>query len=114
MRTITGAHSGTGSWLLQRATALLLAVLLPVLGVHTLAALPLDYAGWLALFSPVWVKMAWMLAALAQALHAWVGLRDVLMDYVKPVALRLALYLCVQSVLAASVVGLGVSLGRIA
>lgn len=114
MKAITGTHSGTGTWLVQRATALLLAILLPVLAAYTVKSLPLDYAGWLALFSPVWVKMLWMLAALALALHAWVGLRDVLMDYVKPVPLRLALYLVVQSVLAASVVGLGVSLGRVA
>lgn len=114
MKPITGAHSGTGTWLVQRATALLLAVLLPALAVYTVTALPLDYAGWRALFSPVWVKMAWMLAALALALHAWVGVRDVLMDYVKPVPLRLTLYLGVQSVLVASVVGLGVSLVQLA
>lgn len=56
----------------------------------------------------------WGVAALALALHAWVGLRDVLMDYVKPLALRLALYLAVQLTLAASVIGLALTLGRIA
>jgi len=114
MKPVTGAHSGTGAWIVQRATALVLAALLPFLLLRMVLALPVDYAAWQALFSPLWVRIAWGVAALALALHAWVGLRDVLMDYVKPLALRLALYLAVQLTLAASVIGLALTLGRIA
>lgn len=103
MRRGAGAHTGTGAWLMQRATAVALAVLLPLLLARLLAALPVDYEGWRALFAPVWARVALLLAAAALALHAWVGLRDILMDYVKPVAARLALYFIVIAVLAGSV-----------
>ncbi|MEW6414586.1 MAG: succinate dehydrogenase, hydrophobic membrane anchor protein [Pseudomonadota bacterium] len=112
MKAITGAHSGTGSWLLQRATAVLLALALPGLAVYVLAALPVDFAGWQALFAPQGVRVLLLLAAVALALHAWVGMRDILMDYVRPTGVRLALLLAVIVVLAGSVVWLAAVLWR--
>ena len=47
--------------------------------------------------------LVWLLVA-SLCLHAWVGLRDVLMDYVKPLVLRLALDVLVTLVLVMSVV----------
>lgn len=112
MKAITGAHTGTGSWLLQRATAVLLALTLPGLAVYVLAALPVDFAGWQALFAPQGVRVLLLLAAVALALHAWVGMRDILMDYVRPTGVRLALLLAVIVVLAGSVVWLAAVLWR--
>lgn len=103
MKTATGSHTGTGTWLVQRATALVLALVLPGLAIYFLAAMPLDFAGWQALFSPLWLRMSMLLAGVALALHAWVGVRDIFMDYVHPTGLRLALYLAVIVILAGSV-----------
>lgn len=103
MKRATGSHTGTGTWLVQRATAVGLALTLPVLIVRFLAGLPVDFAGWQALFAPLWVRVLVLLAAVAVALHAWVGMRDIFMDYVHPTMLRLALYLAVIVVLAGSV-----------
>lgn len=114
MTRSSGSHTGTGTWLLQRATAVSLAILLPILIIRTLVALPLDHAGWQALFEPIWVRVAWLLAALALALHAWVGMRDLLMDYVKLMAVRLTLYLVVIATLAVSVFWLMATLWRAA
>ena len=114
MKSVPGAHSGTGSWLLQRASAVVLAFALPGLLVYVLAALPLDHAGWRALFAPLWLRVALLLTAAALALHAWVGMKDILMDYVRPTGLRLALYLVVVVVLAGSVAWLAVVLGGLA
>jgi succinate dehydrogenase / fumarate reductase membrane anchor subunit len=111
MKRTSGAHIGTGAWLMQRATAVLLALLLPFLLWRVLSAVSLDYPAWQALFSPVWMRVALLLAACTLALHAWVGMRDLLMDYVRPTALRLALYLGVIAVLAGSVLWLAVLLG---
>ena len=102
MRT-SGAHTGTGSWLLQRATALLLAFALPGLTGYFLMVLPVDFAGWQALFAPLWLRVLMPLTGIALALHAWVGMRDLLMDYVHPISLRLALNLLVIVTLAGSV-----------
>ncbi len=106
MKRSTGSHTGTGTWLVQRATAVALAILLPVLAIWTVSALPLDHAEWQARFVPTWVRVAWLLTALSLALHAWVGMRDLLMDYVKPIAVRLALYLVVIATLAGSMIWL--------
>lgn len=103
MKSATGSHTGTGTWLVQRATAVGLALTLPALMVYFLAARPADFAGWQALFAPVWLRVLMLLAAAALALHAWVGMRDIFMDYVHPTMLRLALYLAVIVTLAGSV-----------
>jgi succinate dehydrogenase / fumarate reductase membrane anchor subunit len=113
MRRGAGAHTGTGAWLMQRFTAVALAVLLPLLLVRLLAALPVDHEGWRALFAPVWTRVALLLTAAALSLHAWVGVRDILMDYVKPVAARLALYFAAIAVLAGSAAWLLVALWRL-
>lgn len=103
MKAATGSHTGTGSWLLQRATAVALALALPALALYFLAAMPDDFAGWQALFAPLWLRLLMLLAAVALALHAWVGMRDIFMDYVHSIGLRLGLYLLVISILSGSV-----------
>lgn len=103
MRPATGSHTGTGTWLVQRATAVGLALVLPVLVFYFLAAAPADFSAWQALFAPLWLRLLMLLAAAALALHAWVGMRDILMDYVHPTMLRLALYLAAIVTLAGSV-----------
>lgn len=103
MKSATGSHTGTGTWLLQRATALVLALALPGLAIHFLSALPTDFSGWQALFAPLWLRVLVLLSGAALALHAWVGMRDIFMDYVHSTGLRLALYLVVIVTLAGSV-----------
>lgn len=110
MKIAAGSHTGTGTWLVQRATAVVLALALPVLGMRILLALPVDFVGWRALFQPAAMRVACVLTAAALALHAWVGMRDVFMDYVRPTLLRLILYLAVIVILAGSVATLAATL----
>ena len=110
MKSATGSHTGTGTWLLQRATAVVLALALPGLAIYFLAALPIDFTGWQALFAPLWLRVLMLLTMAALALHAWVGMRDIFMDYVRHTGLRLALYLAVIIALAGSVAWLAATL----
>lgn len=103
MKTITGAHSGTGLWLLQRGTAVVMALMLPLLIWRIGTALPLDFASWRTLFAPQWMRLATWLFIATLALHAWIGMHDILMDYVRPLGLRLAAYLIVIVTLVACV-----------
>jgi succinate dehydrogenase / fumarate reductase membrane anchor subunit len=41
------------------------------------------------------MRVATVLFALSLLLHAWVGMRNIFMDYIKPTGLRLALYAAV-------------------
>ncbi|NBQ43198.1 MAG: succinate dehydrogenase, hydrophobic membrane anchor protein [Mycobacteriaceae bacterium] len=44
------------------------------------------------LFTPQWMKYATLLCLFSLYLHAWIGVRDIVMDYIKHAGLRLALY----------------------
>lgn len=93
MRTAAGARGGTGIWLLQRASALLMAVLLPGFLAYALLQEPHDYVSWRALFAPLAAKVAVVLFMAAMLVHGWIGLREILIDYVHPMSVRLSLNL---------------------
>jgi succinate dehydrogenase / fumarate reductase, membrane anchor subunit len=88
-RIVVGAHYGLGSWLAQRITAVLMALYTVVLIVVFMRAAPIDYGGWRDLFAHGWMRVGTLLFAVSLAWHAWVGMRDILMDYVKHDGLRL-------------------------
>ena len=91
-RIVVGAHYGAGSWIAQRVSALLMALYtLLMLGVFLPRSGPMDYAAWKALFAHGWMRIATLIFAVSLAWHAWVGLRDILMDYARPDSLRFAL-----------------------
>ena len=95
-RVVVGAHYGTRDWLAQRVTAVLMALFtLAVLAQVLFARGPLDYVRWAGIFHPQWMKMLTFATIIALVYHVWVGMRDVLMDYVKPVGIRLVLQILV-------------------
>ena len=93
-RIVVGAHYGLKDWLAQRITAVVLAVYTLVLGLAVLAGPPLAQASWKALFSGPFIRVLTVLAFVALAWHAWIGVRDIFMDYVKATGLRLLLQVC--------------------
>lgn len=90
-RLVVGAHYGTGSWLAQRITAVVMALYTLIVLVVMMQRAPFTYDAWRALFTQGWMRIATALFVASLAWHAWVGVRDVLMDYVKHDGLRLAL-----------------------
>ena len=90
-RLVVGAHYGLRDWLAQRVTAVMIGVYAVVLFVSALLASEPGYGGWAGIFAATWMKVLTLLALLALIYHAWVGVRDIWMDYVKPVGVRLAL-----------------------
>ena len=90
-RLVVGAHYGLRDWLIQRATAIVLAVYLIVLAVLMVRARPLDYESWAGIFAPLGMKTVTLIAFVALAYHAWIGMRDIWMDYVRPTAIRIVL-----------------------
>lgn len=90
-RIVVGAHYGLRDWLSQRVTAALMAVFTIVLIAQLLLGGPLGYERWAGIFSAQWMKLLTFVTIVALLWHAWVGVRDIWMDYVKPVGVRLAL-----------------------
>ena len=92
-RIVSGAHYGLRDWLAQRVTAVLMALFTIVLLAQILLTRqPLGYDLWAGIFSQQWMKFLSFGLIISLAYHAWVGVRDIWMDYVKPVGLRLALH----------------------
>lgn len=91
-RVVVGAHYGLRDWLSQRVSAVLMALFtLVVLARLIFSKGPIGYELWAGVFASQAMKSLSFAVSVALAWHAWVGVRDVLMDYVKPLALRLAL-----------------------
>ena len=53
-----------------------------------LAQSPLQYTEWKALFSNQWMRLASLLFLLSLFIHAWIGMHDILMDYVHATGIR--------------------------
>ncbi len=91
-RIVVGAHYGLRDWLSQRVTAALMALFtVVVLAQLIFSKGPIGYAAWAGLFSSQWMKALTFSVIVAMIWHVWVGVRDIWMDYIQPVGLRLVL-----------------------
>ena len=90
-RLVVGAHYGLRDWLAQRVTSLLMALFTLAVVVQILLPGPLDYFRWSGIFAQQWMKVLTFVTAVALLYHVWVGMRDIWMDYIKPVGTRLLL-----------------------
>jgi succinate dehydrogenase / fumarate reductase membrane anchor subunit len=90
-RLVVGAHYGFKDWLAQRVTAIVMSVYTIILLVAFLTANDFSYEGWAGLFAQQWFKVATFVTFVAMFYHVWVGMRDIWMDYVKSVPVRLSL-----------------------
>ena len=99
-RLVVGAHYGLRDWLAQRITAAIMAVYSLIAAAVVLTNSPLTYGVWKDLFAQSWMRIATVLFAVSLAWHAWVGVRDILMDYVKADGLRLTLQVATLLLLA--------------
>jgi succinate dehydrogenase / fumarate reductase, membrane anchor subunit len=90
-RIVVGAHYGLRDWLSQRVTAALMALFTIAVIVQVLLPGEMGYDKWAGIFSRQWMKVLTFVVIVSLLIHVWVGMRDIWMDYVKPVAVRLVL-----------------------
>lgn len=91
-RLVVGAHYGLRDWLSQRITAALIVLYtLVLLAQIVFTSGPLDYQAWASIFHAQWMRIFTFVIVIAVLLHAWVGVRDIWMDYVPRTSLRLLL-----------------------
>lgn len=99
-RLVVGAHYGLRDWLAQRVTAVIMAVYTVII-LWAVAGTPqMNFEQWKVLWQAPLVRYATVLFMASLLLHAWIGVRNIFMDYVKNAALRLALYVIVIAALA--------------
>lgn len=95
-RLVVGAHYGTLDFIVQRVTAVIMAIYTLVLFFGIVFTSEMNFENWRRLFTftcagiPVGSLLA-TLAFLSLAWHAWIGVRDIWMDYVRSAGLRLFL-----------------------
>ncbi len=87
--------AGMWAWILQRITGAYIALFVVYLTGLFVFAAPADHASWSATVASPGVTITAMLFFLAVLLHAWVGVRDILIDYLRHAGLRLAALIAV-------------------
>ena len=97
------AH-GLRDWLLQRLTAIYLGLFLIYLLVHFLLQPQHTFQEWHDWVTRPVMIIATAIFILAVLVHGWVGMRDVVLDYVHAVSLRIT----VLSLIALTLIGCGV------
>lgn len=81
-------YPGFRAWLVQRFTGLIIAIYSVALFVMVLCVQPNSFEAWQSIFQPLWVRFISILFWLSLTIHAWLGVRDVLKDYVPNLVMR--------------------------
>ena len=98
-RIVVGAHYGLKDWIAQRATAVYMAAYTIIFALCAFSLRELNYQEWSGLFSHGLFKFLSFLFFLSVFYHAWIGIRDLWMDYIKPDGLRLLLMIATAAAL---------------
>jgi succinate dehydrogenase / fumarate reductase membrane anchor subunit len=83
--------SGLRAWFIQRASAIYLMLFFLYMLLHFIADAPADHAAWQGWVAQPLVGFGLLLFFASLLIHAWVGIRDVVIDYVHPTAIRVSL-----------------------
>jgi succinate dehydrogenase / fumarate reductase, membrane anchor subunit len=85
-----GAHYGWQGWLAQRVTAVIMVLFSIVLIGFFVLKGSVGYSEWRELFRSQLFRILALLFFLSVYYHAWIGIKDVFMDYIKPTWLRVS------------------------
>ncbi len=86
---------GLRTWLLQRLSAVYMLLFAVSFGIYLLQHRPIDYTWWSDLFTRPAVVVASLLFFAALLYHAWVGVRDIMVDYIHDTVIRFTLWILV-------------------
>ncbi|MGQ0579058.1 MAG: succinate dehydrogenase, hydrophobic membrane anchor protein [Betaproteobacteria bacterium] len=101
VKNVGVAQGGLRDWLIQRVTAVLMAIYTVVFVGILLICPPQHYGEWRALFENQPMRVATLLLFVSLFWHAWIGMRDILLDYINALSLRLGLEIVVAVLLGA-------------
>ena len=81
--------SGMHAWLIQRFSGIYIGIFSIILALTLWQSAPQDYQQWSQLFSNAWLQLGMSLFVVALLFHAWIGMRDVIIDYIHPVWIKM-------------------------
>ncbi len=88
-------RNGVHDWLLIRASALVIVLYVIYIVGFVATVGDMTYPIWRSFFALSLTKVFTLLTLFAILIHAWIGMWQVLTDYIKPLALRLMLQLAI-------------------
>ena len=91
-RLVVGAHYGLMDWLAQRVTGVVMAAYTLFIFAATLGGAAASREAWHAFMANGFIRYLTFLFIISLCYHAWVGVRDIWMDYLNSAALRLILH----------------------
>lgn len=97
-------RSGLYDWVVQRLTAVILALYTLFLLGFVIASPYLQYAEWQGLFAQTWMKVFSLATLISICAHAWVGMWTISTDYLKAAAVRFTFQLVTAAFLFAYLV----------
>ncbi len=81
-------HEGLRDWMIQRVSAIFMAVYTICLVLYIISHTDLSFVEWHSLFSQTWMKVVSALFLLALLWHAWIGIWTIFTDYIKSFVIR--------------------------
>ena len=88
IQLLTNKYPGMRIWLSQRLTALIMALYIVLLVIMLFTIQPADFAAWHDFVAPILFRIATLVFFMCLFMHAWLGVADVLKDYVFNKTLR--------------------------
>ena len=101
IQLLTNKYPGMRLWLSQRLTALVMAFYIVLLVIMLLITQPAGFTDWHAFIAPIWFRIATLIFFMCLFMHAWLGVADVLKDYVFNKTLRAYMQILVDIALVA-------------
>ncbi|KEA51916.1 succinate dehydrogenase [Mangrovibacter sp. MFB070] len=92
-------RNGVHDYILVRATAIIIALYIVYMVGFFATSGELTWQIWTGFFASAFTKVFTLLALFSVLVHAWIGMWQVLTDYVKPLAIRLVLQLAIVAAL---------------
>lgn len=99
IQLLTKKYPGMRLWLSQRLTAIVMAIYFVLFVLLLVVKQPSGFAAWHAFFAPTWYRFVTFVFFISLFMHAWLGVADVLKDYVFNKVLRAYLQMAVDVLL---------------
>lgn len=95
------SQRGLRDWIIQRVSAVVMALLSIVFAAYLVTRSDFSYAEWHTLFTYTSIKIITIFFLLALCFHAWIGMWTIATDYIKHFVLRAVFHLLVIAMLTA-------------
>lgn len=89
---MSAGFSGMNAWILQRISGLYIAFFALILFGIFGTTPPQSYTEWVSIFVSPLLQIGFSLFVIALLFHAWIGVRDIILDYIHPVSIKMVVF----------------------